>query len=92
MEWNRSLPWDPAIAPARTSGRGRILRFGKASSEYPRPVWSDRAPRIERNGAPPRPTRFCGLPDALPVDDSADVVYASQIITGRYAALSSGRD
>ena len=68
---------DPAPLLRELPGRGRILRFGKAPlPECPCPVWSDRAPRIERT--------------ALPADDGADVVYAGQIIIGEDTPLVLG--
>ena len=68
---------DPAPLLRELPGRGRILRFGKAPlPECPCPVWSDRAPRIERA--------------ALPADDGADVVYAGQTIIGEDTPLVLG--
>ena len=57
---------DPAPLLRELPGRGRILRFGSPLPECPCPVWSDRAPRIERTaparhggsvGPPGRPAR-----------------------------------
>lgn len=71
-------------------GRGRILRFGKAPlPECPCPVWSDRAPRIERTALPDTAVLWAH-PDALPADDGADVVYAGQIIIGEDTPLVLG--
>lgn len=81
---------DPAPLLRELSGQGRILRFGQpplpASSC---PVWSDRAPRIER-AALPDPVVLWAHPDALPADDGADAVYTGQIITGEDTPLALG--
>ena len=81
---------DPAPLLRELPGRGRILRFGKAPlPEYPCPVWSDRAPRIERTALPDTAVLWAH-PDALPADDGADVVYAGQIIIGEDTPLVLG--
>lgn len=73
------------------SGRGRILRFGQTPlPASPYPVWSDRAPRIER-AALPGPVVLWAHPDALPADGGADVVYAGQTAIGEVPlALGAG--
>lgn len=81
---------DPAPLLRELPGRGRILRFGKAPlPEYPCPVWSDRAPRIERAALPDTAVLWAH-PDALPADGGADVVYAGQIIIGEDTPLVLG--
>ena len=81
---------DPAPLLRELPGRGRILRFGKAPlPECPCPVWSDRAPRIERTALPDTAVLWAH-PDALPADDGADVVYAGQIIIGEDTPLVLG--
>ena len=78
---------DPAPLLRELPGRGRILRFGKAPlPECPCPVWSDRAPRIERTALPDTAVLWAH-PDALPADDGADVVYAGQTIIGEDTPL-----
>ena len=80
----------PAPLLRELPGRGRILRFGKAPlPECPCPVWSDRAPRIERTALPDTAVLWAH-PDALPADDGADVVYAGQIIIGEDTPLVLG--
>ena len=81
---------DPAPLLRELPGRGRILRFGKAPlPECPCPVWSDRAPRIERTALPDTAVLWAH-PDALPADDGADVDYAGQIIIGEDTPLVLG--
>lgn len=84
---------DPAPLLRELPGRGRILRFGKAPlPECPCPVWSDRAPRIER--ALPCPTRrFCG-PTRTPCPPMTALTsfMPARLSSGKIRRLSSGRD
>ena len=82
---------DPAPLLRELPGRGRILRFGKAPlPECPCPVWSDRAPRIER----PCPTRrFCG-PTRTPCPPMTALTsfMPARLSSEKTRRLSSGRD
>lgn len=81
---------DPDPLLRELSGRGRILRFGQTPlPAFPCPVWSDRAPRIERASLPD-PVALWAHPDALPADNGADVIYAGQIVIGEDTPLALG--